>query len=598
MWTAGWIALAAVMLPAVEGRGDWAKLENGRIGRVIARPDGNWLLEFPGEGREQFLGSEIKGVLSDRDARAEVDVVMGKLGDPANHEAMGRLLGHLGPAAVPRLLDYAKRKEPHLRATAMACLQFAWSPEAREAVETALEDEDEEVRRFAHSVFSRHFREGARSNALDRMIQNPNNEIAGPALAERLLIAPNIERMREALTTGRLMSDLAPLLPRYHSAQLSAPALAYAQAAPESERPFLVAGFLHQGAAGESTRAWVTAQLRAENSALRDIAAEYLRWHGTEGEREELERVFLREEDAYTRASLSAAISAVSLRTQFFAEEDPSAEADLTAVSSIEELIGCLQEHRSPGMRTAVWRRFGELEPWAPYHSILTTVRDQASRLETRDGVGWSWKQARAAATFCSWAAGEDPRKRPDQHPLEPLPAEGFRAPVRDYFDPLRKSFGLYVDADAHADSPFAGTHHAGDDVAWNRAFETVAAIADGVVRTAEPAASTWGGLVVVEHRLPDGSPLCSVYGHLGSWLAVRTGDSVVCGQKLGAIGRSFTHENGGYGAHLHFGIRRGGFGPEVMRGYLPPDRFERPGRSGWEDPQVFLRAFLPRESE
>lgn len=599
MRAAAAIAWAALALTAVEGRGDWAKLVDGRIGRVIARPEGNWVVEFPGQGRETIVASEIKGILSERNARDEVDAVMRKLEDPANHEAMARLLGHLGPAAVPRLLDYAKRDEPHLRATAMACLQFAWSPEARQAVESALEDEDAQVRRYAQSVFSRHFREAARADALDRMEHNPNAEIAGPALAERLSIAPNVERMREALTTGRLMSDLAPLLPRFHSPHLSAAALDYARDARESERPFLVAGLLHQGAADDATRAWVRAQLRAENSVLRDTAAEYLRWHGTELEREELQSALLKEKDAYTRASIAAALSAVSLRTELFAADDPSAERDLSAVDSIEELIDCLREQRSPSLRAAAWRRFGELEPWTPYHSVLTTVRDPGARLETREGVGWNRRKARAVASFCSWvAAGGDPPRRPDRNPPEPRPAEKFRAPVRDYFDPLRKSFGLYVDADVHADSPFAGSYHAGDDVAWDRPFETVAAIAGGVVRAAETAASTWGGLVVLEHRLEDGARLCSVYGHLGSWLAVQTGDSVSCGQKLGAIGRAYTHENGGYGAHLHFGIRRGGFGPEVMRGYLSPELFDRPDRSGWEDPQAFLLTFLPKETE
>ena len=65
-----------------------------------------------------------------------------------------------------------------------------------------------------------------------------------------------------------------------------------------------------------------------------------------------------------------------------------------------------------------------------------------------------------------------------------------------------------------------------------------------------------WGNLLVIEHRLADGSYVTSVYGHLAKRL-VSVGDIVQAGQVIGMVGRKGI-ENGGYNPHLHFGIREG----------------------------------------
>jgi len=108
-----------------------------------------------------------------------------------------------------------------------------------------------------------------------------------------------------------------------------------------------------------------------------------------------------------------------------------------------------------------------------------------------------------------------------------------------------RKSFG-------------AGGTHAGEDCAWFREGCSIYAIADGVVRMVQGAGGDWGFLVAVEHRLPDGRYLVSVYGHLAFDLLVTAGDVVKAGQKIGTQGLSTSVENGGYGSHLHFGLGDG----------------------------------------
>src|SRR4029077_9112778 len=83
------------------------------------------------------------------------------------------------------------------------------------------------------------------------------------------------------------------------------------------------------------------------------------------------------------------------------------------------------------------------------------------------------------------------------------------------------------------------------------------------------------------------GKPFCSLYGHLSPMIHVRPGDVVEAGQQLGAIGRGFSVDNGGYFAHLHFGIHRGRYATETrwVCGYVSPQAFAS-GAHTWLDPQ------------
>jgi murein DD-endopeptidase MepM/ murein hydrolase activator NlpD len=183
-------------------------------------------------------------------------------------------------------------------------------------------------------------------------------------------------------------------------------------------------------------------------------------------------------------------------------------------------------------------------------------------------------------------------------------------APVRDYFTPRPQSYG----GRTGSAGPFRESVHCGDDVAWYRDDGTVVSVADGIVRVVSHAYS-WGFIVVVEHRLPkkEGA-YCSLYGHLAPSVTVAAGQVVRKGQRIGAVGRSHTWENGGYPAHLHFGIHRGpyaqrnpmddmgafgtGDGATVQRkldaswitGYVPPARWDA-GWHGWVDPKPFIKA-------
>jgi len=127
-----------------------------------------------------------------------------------------------------------------------------------------------------------------------------------------------------------------------------------------------------------------------------------------------------------------------------------------------------------------------------------------------------------------------------------------FVFPIQRYQEDL---FGGYPR------SSFGGSRgHAGEDCGWFRDGSGIYAVADGVVRMVQGAGGDWGFLVAIEHRLPDGRYLTSVYGHCGSDVLVHAGEVVHCGQRIASQGLSCSVENGGYGAHLHFGLGDGPF--------------------------------------
>lgn len=98
---------------------------------------------------------------------------------------------------------------------------------------------------------------------------------------------------------------------------------------------------------------------------------------------------------------------------------------------------------------------------------------------------------------------------------------------------------------------------HVGDDCGWFKEGNSVYAIGDGVIRIIHHSPD-WGFLIVIEHKLKNEEYLCSVYGHLSKEIYLKAGDIVKKGDKIGTIGLSYSIENGGYGAHVHFGISKG----------------------------------------
>ena len=141
------------------------------------------------------------------------------------------------------------------------------------------------------------------------------------------------------------------------------------------------------------------------------------------------------------------------------------------------------------------------------------------------------------------------------------------------------------------------GGYHLAEDVLAD-AYTAVYASAAGQVRYTSTSISGYGSVIIIEHRLTNGSYVCTLYGHLSAskGLKVNVGDTVAKGQPIGYIGDST--ENGGSVPHVHFGIRKGGYSTEgaycghwLYVGYSQSgtDCTHEQYRAMWYDPSGFL---------
>ena len=150
----------------------------------------------------------------------------------------------------------------------------------------------------------------------------------------------------------------------------------------------------------------------------------------------------------------------------------------------------------------------------------------------------------------------------------------------------LGQSFGAW-------NSSRSAYHLAEDLLPTNMQRELpVYAPANGQVK-ASGYVSGYGYVVIIEHRLSNGTYICSVLGHLKAYKLIARGAEVKKGQFIGYISNN-PRENGGYTfAHLHFGIRSGSYstvrdadGGWRYRGYAARTAI----RSLWHHPTNFIK--------
>lgn len=124
---------------------------------------------------------------------------------------------------------------------------------------------------------------------------------------------------------------------------------------------------------------------------------------------------------------------------------------------------------------------------------------------------------------------------------------------------------------------------HLGED--WNKnsggntdCGEPVYAIGNGVIVYAEYAGVGWGNVVIIEHTLPDGKKVESLYGHLQEIL--KKSGEVKKREQIAKVGNA----DGKYLCHLHLEIREENcpMWRQVGGGYSGE-------RNGWLDPSEFI---------
>jgi murein DD-endopeptidase MepM/ murein hydrolase activator NlpD len=244
------------------------------------------------------------------------------------------------------------------------------------------------------------------------------------------------------------------------------------------------------------------------------------------------------------RAGVPAAIRALGDRDAMVREAAASALGHLGGEEARAALAQRQKKEKDPYVRSTLESALAlcglDEKPYDPFPGGQEWKEELAGPEGARR-VAWAWT-VKGQKLFNDY----------DARTLDYPEAARFVYPVNRYKEDLfagypRKSFG-------------AGNTHAGEDCAWFREGSAMYAVADGVVRMVQGAGGDWGFLVAIEHRRPDGRYLVSVYGHLAFDVLVRAGDIVKAGRRIGTQGLSTSVENGGYGAHLHFGLGDGPF--------------------------------------
>lgn len=453
-------------------------------------------------------------------------------------------------AAVPRLLVHLKSNEPRVRLAALYALQFCYSPEAEEPVFAALNDADFDIRRTAYAALVRHLPEVELSERLVPLADG--KELSTLALVFESVDRHNpdkeLKRLPRLLAEPKFHHTFLNRFSRYTASKLTPATLTMLDSKNKDVVRTGVVGLISQCADDEATRAKVRGLLASTDADLRDVCAEFFTWLGKKSDLESLQKALAKETDPYAKAALEGALKIIPKRESLAAKD----------ASALQKL------------------RPDVLEPTLIYGLVdiadKDAVRDRL--LNMQNALAAPSGSLRNSMTYLSGGPQEATTAR--------------MAPVRDFFDEKRKSFGYQMPSDPSA---FSGSVHIGDDVSWRKELRSVVAVAPGIVRSVEHAYS-WGFIVVVEHKLSDEHSFCSLYAHLSPLLHVKPGDTVKLGQKIGSTGRSQTVENGGYVSHLHFGLHDGPFLQQQswVSGYIRPERWKE-GQHGWLDPQVFLIA-------
>jgi murein DD-endopeptidase MepM/ murein hydrolase activator NlpD len=368
---------------------------------------------------------------------------------------------------------------------------------------------------------------------------------------------PDVERLKKMMAIPDFHKVMERYLPRYYDPGLTPATLLLLDSADRTARRAAIVGLIHQGASMPEVRSRLSSLLSDADADIREAAAEYLLWHGTAGELPGIEKALEADRDAHALAAMRAAAAAIAGRVLVKVKADASKDQGAgdraaqdgqagPAPADYREALLLLRAKPGPRSRDLAWEIFRTKEPFEP-------INIYAGREPEAAFAGPRILRMRLAGKLFGFAndGGALATERPA------LPEAGtLLPPVRDYFDPARRSFGLEMSDDP--DQTFSSSVHVGDDVAWLKDQRTVVAIGDGVVRTVSHSPS-WGHIVIVEHRLPGkDSWCCSLYAHLSPAIGVSPGETVRRGQRIGSTGRSRTWENGGYWSHLHFGIHAG----------------------------------------
>lgn len=457
------------------------------------------------------------------------DPLLLSLGNPQTMDQAVQQYRQLGREAVPGLINHLQDPQPGIRLLALSALQFAWSPEAEDPVRNCLFSHNNSEAKAAWYLLKQKTDAAALEKWAEENLLQLNPGRVSDILDRIESKNPDPARMMQLLQMPKYWRAALPYLPRYTDPAFTPLTRRIVGKTQGELRALALAALIHQADRDGAVLDQVGALLQDEHAAVREMAAEYLRWHGRKSDLGILDAASVDETDLFAKASLSEAMRILEIREDTLFPVNR--QAIEPAVNYAEGISGL------------------------PGSSVLETV----TALRTATGY-----------------AAPNSRQMTEPPPWVLVP------PTRSFLSERGNDFGVKVKA---TDGPFADSVHVAQDVSWGEVMASVVAVAPGTVKLVRMAAESWGGLVVIEHQSPRGKTFCSLYGHLGPLITVQPGDQIAAGSKIGSLGRSYTAENGGYECHLHFGIYNQAYGTgRWVTGYMDKEKFfQQPHH--WIDP-------------
>lgn len=608
----------------------WLFLTDGKVGwgNLAANPVS---VRYPDGTEATVAKAKIRGHRTRAQMSRAVDAMLSEMGQGLRVAQHAKRFQVFKCAAADRLIEHVKKGQAVHRLSALFALQYCWVPEARDAVVTALQAREPDVRKVALTLLTQKLKRKELAALSRKFAASSDLGVAASVFWLVTQTAPDLALARRLLRHRKYWPQMQQGLPFYHAPSLSAATRVMVTEGRLPSRNAAIVGLIHQNDNSQAARALVSRYLIHPTARLRELAAEYLTWHGNSEDVAALKAAGSSETDPYTRASVRTALAAINHRRLPCPELGVSARLDQPNVVDFQALSAryrksreTLVGQRSPANLKAAWMTYVTAESHEPWWCYGTCELQDAFRRRCTERLAL---QALLFGIPHDPLNCDDPYKGKNTAPT----AATFMPPVRQYLDPKRKSYGFHV---SDKKETFANSVHVGDDVGWKEPHQTVVAIGDGIVRSVL-CSHSWGYKVVIEHRLPSGDAVCSLYAHLSPFVHVKVGEVVRMGTKIGSIGRSNTWENGGYGAHLHFGIHSGPYtspskvgdrisfrsdgvrawgkvvrvgdgrttvrmedsgnektfvnGPNWICGYIDPSVFKQ-ARHGWLDPQRFFR--------
>ncbi|MCM8533422.1 MAG: peptidoglycan DD-metalloendopeptidase family protein [Lentisphaeraceae bacterium] len=514
------------------------------------------------------------------ESKNELDRIFAALLNPKKKKLAIQFIKSRAKEWLPQFKKHLKSQDKTRITMSLYALQYCWGEDLESSILKHLIGRDATDRTLAWNALAKNLSEKELVKVIAPVIDKVDLQVCDIILSFLEFKKPDFERISKIMKNPRLRLSAGIFLPRYYSSSLTKDTRRLLAVGKEKEIIYALRSLISQSHDNEKVKAYTLKLLKHKSPDVRDIAAEYLRYFASKNDRQTISEYLTKETDIYVKSGLEEAMKAIDNREKLFKEgEFKKVELSNDPESSYTSLLKTLEENPTKMQRSYTLSLLPKVQPFEPRYTYTGEPLTSEQRLSQL-----RLKLVRKLAGYPVELETKVTSKRTVAHTVV--------APVRNYIDKERDSYGRFIDPKKYKDNPFENSHHVGDDVAWTKSFEPVVAMAGGVVKMVMYGGESWGGIIILEHKNPKGEYFCSLYAHLGPLVTVEEGDVVKVGQKLASLGRDYTWESGGYMSHLHFGIHKGPFGiGHWITGYMSKENFGSK-KHGWVDPQEFIPSY------